>query len=108
EIFVDEKVRAYVVSVLQATRNHPDVALGASPRATLNLFRACQALALLHDRDYVIPDDVKELAEGLIGHRLIVSHAARMRGVDRRQIVAQILETIPVPGALRGLGVKVK
>lgn len=98
EIRVDEKVRAYVVSVLQATRNHPDISLGASPRATLNMFRACQALALLRGRDYVIPDDVKELAEGLIGHRLVTSHAARMRGEDRRTLISQILDTVPVPG----------
>ncbi|MBI2853969.1 MAG: MoxR family ATPase [Chloroflexi bacterium] len=104
DIYVDDKIRAYVVSALQATRNHPDVSLGASPRATLNLFRACQALALLRDRDFVIPDDVKDLAEGLIGHRLIISHASRMRGVDRRQIVAEIMEATPVPGAMRGIG----
>jgi len=98
EIRVEEKVRTYQVSVLQATRNHADISLGASPRATLHLFRACQALALLRDRNYVIPDDVKELAEGLIGHRLIMSHAARMRGEDRRTLIAQILDTVPVPG----------
>lgn len=99
EIRVDDKVRTYQVSLLQATRNNPDISLGASPRATLNMFRACQALALLRDRDYVIPDDVKELAEGLIGHRLVVSHAARMRGADRRSLIAQIINTIAVPGS---------
>ncbi len=100
-IFVDNKVRNYIVAVLQATRVHPNVSLGASPRATVHMFRACQALALLRDRDYVIPDDVKEMAEGLLGHRLVISHAARMRSVDRKAVVSEILETVPVPGIVR-------
>lgn len=108
EIYVDDKVRAYQVSLLQATRNHPDISLGGSPRATLNMFRASQALALLRDRDFVIPDDVKELAGGLVGHRLVMSHAARMRGEDRRTLIAQILESLPVPGAVPGLNRKIR
>ncbi|MBI2859435.1 MAG: MoxR family ATPase [Chloroflexi bacterium] len=99
-IHVDDKVRNYIVSVLQCTRNHPDISLGASPRATLNLFRACQALAMLRDRDYVIPDDVKELANGLLGHRLVVSHSARMHGTERSAIIAQILNSVAVPGTI--------
>jgi len=106
EIYVDEKVRAYQVSLLQSTRNHPDIALGASPRATLNMFRACQALALLRDRDYVIPDDVKQLATGLIGHRLVLSHAARMRGDDSESLIARILKTLPVPGSVPRLDLR--
>ena len=98
EVYVDPLVRQYVVSLVEATRRHRDVALGASPRASLALFRGSQALALIRDRDYVIPDDVKELAEPVMAHRVIVSAAARMRGVDSRGIVRQILDDVPVPG----------
>lgn len=97
-IYVDPLVRQYIVSLVDATRRHPDVGLGASPRASLGLFRSAQALALIRGRDYVIPDDVKELAEGVLGHRIILSAAARMHGADSKKVVAGILEEVPVPG----------
>jgi MoxR-like ATPase len=98
-IFVHEQVQRYVVSLVYATRKHDDVILGASPRASLDLFRSSQALALLRSRDYVVPDDVKELAAVVMGHRVIVAPAVRMRGVDGRQIVEDVVEQVTVPGA---------
>ncbi|MBI2854624.1 MAG: MoxR family ATPase [Chloroflexi bacterium] len=105
-IYIDETVREYVVSIVRATRENTDIALGASPRASLGLSHAAQALALLRGREFVIPDDVKELAEGTIAHRLILSPAARMKGVETSQVVAQILSEVQVPGARRGATLK--
>ncbi len=98
-VYVDPLVREYVVAVVGATREHPDVYLGASPRGSLALFRAGQALAALRGRDYVLPDDVKALAEPALAHRLIVNPAARIKGITGREVVAEILESVPVPGA---------
>ena len=101
DIYVDTAVREYIVSLIEATRNHEDVSLGASPRASLGMFRAVRAIAILRDRDYVIPDDVKELAYAVLAHRLILSSAARMRGLQPRQVIEGLLETVAVPGASR-------
>jgi MoxR-like ATPase len=98
EIFVDRLVKQYIVTLVAATRAHSDVALGASPRGSLNLFRTSQALALLHGRDYVLPDDVKALAGPALAHRIILNPQARMRGVTGEQVVALVLEEVPVPG----------
>ncbi|MFQ5859979.1 MAG: AAA family ATPase [Dehalococcoidia bacterium] len=98
ESYVDPLVRHYIVTLVEATRRHGDVTLGASPRASLGLFRTSQALALVRGRDYVIPDDVKELAESVMAHRVIVSTASRMRGIDSRQVVAELQQETPVPG----------
>jgi MoxR-like ATPase len=100
-VFVDQLVRQYVVSLTDATRHHTEVTLGASPRASLGLFRATRALALVQDRDYVIPDDVKSLASSVIAHRLVLSPSARMRGVHSTDVVDDLLRTVPVPGAAR-------
>jgi len=99
EIFVQHQIQRYIIRLVYATRKHNNVVLGASPRASLDLFRSSQALALLRGRDYVIPDDVKELAVVVIGHRVIVAPSARMDGVDGCQIVEDVLEQIAVPGA---------
>ena len=99
EIFVQHQIQRYIIRLVYATRKHRNVMLGASPRASLDLFRSSQALALLRGRDYVIPDDVKELATVVIGHRVIVTPSARMDGVDGCQIVEDVLEQIAVPGA---------
>ena len=101
DIYVDPLVRRYIVSLVEETRRHQDVALGASPRASLGLFKASRALALIRARDYVIPDDVKELAEPVLEHRVIVSANARMRGIESRHVVADVLDQVPVPGAGR-------
>ena len=100
-VYVDQLVRQYVVSLTEATRRHSEVTLGASPRASLGLFRATRALALVQDRDYVIPDDVKLLASSVIAHRLVLSPSARMRGVHSTDVVDDLLRTVPIPGAAR-------
>ena len=100
-IYVDQLVRQYIVSLTEATRRHSEVSLGASPRASLGLFRAIRAMALVQDRDYVIPDDVKMLAPAIIAHRLVLSPSARMRGVQNTDVVNELLRTVPVPGAAR-------
>jgi MoxR-like ATPase len=99
EIRVDPLVRQYIVDIVAATRAHPDVYLGASPRGSLSLFRSSQALALLMGRDYVIPDDVKTLAEPTLGHRVIMNPAARIRNVQSSSVVEEILQSVPVPGS---------
>jgi MoxR-like ATPase len=97
-IRVDQLVKQYIVDIVSATRAHPDVYLGASPRGTLSLFRTSQALALMQGRDYVIPDDVKSLAEPTLGHRVIMNPAARIRNVQSSTVVEEILQSVPVPG----------
>jgi len=99
EVFVHEKLQRYIVGLVYATRKHDDVILGASPRASLDLFRSSQALALLRKRDYVIPDDVKELASVVMGHRVIGTPAVRMKGMHGSQIIEDVLGHVPVPCA---------
>ena len=99
EVYVDRLIKEYLVALTEASRGHPEAALGGSPRVSLGLFRCSQALALLRGRDYVIPDDIKVLAPAIMAHRIIVAPAARMRGVDGRKVVADIAEEVPVPGA---------
>ena len=101
EVYVDGLVREYIVGLAEATRGHQDVALGASPRASLGMFRMARAYALLQSRDYVIPDDVQALAYGVMGHRIILSPAARMRRLQPREVIDRLLETVPIPGAAR-------
>ena len=100
--YADTLVKQYIVALVEGSRQHRDVALGASPRASLALQRAAQSLALLRGRDYVLPDDVKELAEPVIAHRLVLTAAARMQGVDGRHVVRQLTEEVIVPGARVG------
>jgi MoxR-like ATPase len=96
EVYVDPAVTDYIVRLVGSTRSHPDIYLGASPRGSLALFRAGQALAALAGRDYVIPDDVKALAEPTLAHRLILRTSASMRGVDGRSIVRELLSVVPI------------
>jgi MoxR-like ATPase len=99
-VYVDPAVKDYIVSVVEATRVHADVYLGASPRGSLGLFRSGQAWAALQGRDYVTPDDIKGLAVPVLAHRLIVSPAARVRNLNPRALVEEVLEGIPVPAGL--------
>jgi MoxR-like ATPase len=96
-IFVDDDVRAYLVAVARETRSDPRLTLGASPRATLALHRAAQARALLNDREFVLPDDIKALAVPVLAHRLILDPTARLRGTSTEEILAEILERLAVP-----------
>ncbi len=99
DIYVDPLIKQYIVSVVDATRKHGSVYLGASPRGSLALYRTCQARALLDGRDFVVPDDVKALAYATLGHRIIIAPAARVKSVTAKDVVDQTLERIPVPGA---------
>ena len=96
-IHLSEPVLRYIVGLVRATRAHPDVELGASPRATLALARAARALAALRGRAYVIPDDVKRLAPAVLTHRIIVSSALRMHVTEAGAVVASCLGSVPVP-----------
>jgi len=101
-IRVDPLVREYIARVVEKSRSHPAVYLGASPRGSLALYRSAQALALLQGRDYVLPDDVKTLSVPALAHRLILEPSARMEGKASKQIVEETLASIPVPGARPG------
>ncbi len=101
-VYVDDLVKQYIVALVGATRQHPMIYLGASPRGSLALFRTAQARALLDGRDYVLPDDVKALAVPALVHRTLVSPAGQSQGKDGATSIAEILDTVPVPGALPG------
>jgi MoxR-like ATPase len=94
----------YLLAVVRGTREHPAVELGASPRATLALFRTSQALAAMDGRDYVKPDDVKRLAVPVLAHRLVVTAQGRLRGQDVERVVRDALEQTPVPVENIGAG----
>jgi MoxR-like ATPase len=109
DVHVAQPIREYIVSLTEATRVHEDVYLGASPRGSLALDHTARAWAAISGRDYVVPDDVKALAEPTLAHRVIVNPAARIKNVDGRLVIADILARTPVPGAqpnpaLRGWG----
>jgi MoxR-like ATPase len=99
-IHVALSVREYIVTLVEATRHHDDVFLGASPRGSLALFNASRAWAGVRGREFVTPDDVKLLAEPTLAHRIIVNPAARMRGGDSRHVVRELLAAVPVPGSI--------
>jgi MoxR-like ATPase len=99
DIYVDDLVKQYIAELVGATRVHPAIFLGASPRGSLALFRAGQAKALIEGRDYVSPDDVKSLAEPVLAHRLIPRMTDSSHDRSGRDIIARILESVPVPGA---------
>jgi MoxR-like ATPase len=99
-VFVDNSVQKYIVEIVAATRSHPDVLLGASPRGSISLYNICQAHAVYSGRNYVIPDDVKLLAPYVLSHRLILTHEAKISKTPVERIINQILNKTPVP-ALR-------
>ncbi|NOX62669.1 MAG: MoxR family ATPase [Chloroflexi bacterium] len=99
QIYVDEQVKGYIVSVTASTREHPEVYLGASPRGSLALYKTSRAFAAVQGRDYVIPDDVKALAIPTLAHRIIISPSARIKSVSPDTIVRETLDAISVPGA---------
>jgi MoxR-like ATPase len=99
EVYVDPLIKEYIVALVTATREHPDIYLGASPRGSLALYHTSRALAAVQGRDYVIPDDIKALAESTLAHRLIVSPSARIKDVNPRSVVEEISRSVPVPGA---------
>jgi MoxR-like ATPase len=97
DVHVAEPVEDYIVRLIRATRVHASVELGASPRATLALYRASQALAGIHGRAYVLPDDVKRLAPAVLTHRLITTAQSRLRGRGGADVLAEVLNTVSVP-----------
>lgn len=97
QVFISAALRTYVVQLVRATRNHPDVELGASPRATLGLYRCSQALAAIKGQDYVTPDDIKALARPALAHRIILKSMARLRERTQESVIGDLLEQQPVP-----------
>lgn len=97
-VYVSRPLRQYIVELTRATRENPDVYLGSSPRGSLGLFRAGQARAAIHGRDYVLPDDIKLLAENILSHRMVIQPSARLRNLSADQIVHELVTLVPVPG----------
>jgi MoxR-like ATPase len=97
EVHVAPALQRYIVELAEATRSHPDMYLGASPRASINLLRSARAMAASDSRDYVIPDDVKALAVPVLAHRLLLSADAAMSGRTPHSLLAEILEQVSVP-----------
>jgi len=96
-VCVDDKVRQYLLDIIQATRHHEDVHLGASPRASIALFRTGQALAAVSGRDFVLPDDIKRMAPAVLGHRLILKPESRLRKRTAASVINEILTAARVP-----------
>ncbi len=97
QVFVSEAVEGYLVALVRTSREMPEISLGASPRATIALLRASQALAAIDGRSYVLPDDVKRLARPVLGHRLILSAQGRLHGQAEAEVVAELLDHVPAP-----------
>jgi MoxR-like ATPase len=97
-VHVADVLRGYLIDVAEATRQHPDVLLGASPRATLFLQRAARSIAVADGRDYASPDDVKAILGPVLNHRLIVRPEAQMRGVTPEDVIEHVSSSVPVPG----------
>ena len=97
DVFIEESLKQYIVEIVAATRSHPNISLGGSPRASIAMMRTSQAKAALDGRGFVLPDDVKYVAEGVLNHRMILTAEARARQQSSRQLVTQILTTVPVP-----------
>lgn len=99
KVYIDDLVKKYIVQLVKTTRKHPDVYLGASPRGSIALYKTGQARAAVLGRDFVTPDDIKALAMETLSHRLIISPSARIKNVDPRAVIQEILDSTPVPGA---------
>ena len=97
QVGVEKSIANYIISIIRMTRNHPELRLGASPRAALMLYRATQALAFLRNRDFVIPDDARELATPVLSHRMNLDTKAKYSGSDSERIIQEIIARIPVP-----------
>lgn len=96
-VHVEASVTRYLVEIARRTRNHPQIKLGVSPRGSLMLFRAAQALAFFHGRDYVTPDDVQRLAEPVLSHRLVLHSKAKYSGVRKQTVIGEIVDAVRVP-----------
>jgi MoxR-like ATPase len=97
KVHVDQKLRKYIVELVNQSRSHSDLELGASPRGSIALMKMAQAWAVINDRDYIIPDDIKEIAPAVLAHRLIVKSKSRLRGADKEKIIKEIIRRTEVP-----------
>ncbi len=97
EVFVKQELKEYMAHLVEKTRNHPEIALGVSTRGTINLFHASQARAAIQGRSFVVPDDVKALADSVLGHRIILRPNAEMQGSNVTRILHQLMEREQVP-----------
>ncbi len=98
DVYVSERVMRYIVDLTHATRSSPDVFLGSSPRGSLALYRAGQARAAINGRDFVLPDDIKILANPILSHRIVLDPSARLKNISSYQIIEEVLNSLPVPG----------
>lgn len=96
DVHVDESLENYILKIVQSTRNHSDLALGASPRGSLALYKTSQALAALQDRDYIIPDDIKRLTPAVLAHRLILKPESQLRGRTAESLLTDLMTEIEV------------
>ncbi|MGD9128286.1 MAG: MoxR family ATPase, partial [Planctomycetia bacterium] len=97
DIRVDEKIVQYLTALVHCTREHEDLILGGSPRATIALYRASQALAAIQGRDYVIPDDIQHIAPPVLSHRMIIRPESRLQKITPEMVMKEVLEIVPVP-----------
>ena len=102
EVFIDALVKQYIVELSNATRLPPEAALGVSPRASINLMKGGKAYAMIHERDYVVPDDIKAIAIPTLAHRVLLTPSARMREVTQETVINDVLNQVSVPGARVG------
>jgi len=98
KIYVSDAIKKYIVRLIKATRENEDIYLGASPRGSLGLFRVGQVYAALNGRDYIIPDDIKEIAGPVLAHRMVIQPGARIKNLTSDQVIQEILSQIPVDG----------
>ena len=96
-IFISDKVSEYIVTLVNATRNRPEFALGASPRASLSLMRLARAVAMMSKREYVLPKDVAEIYVDVLSHRVVLSREAKIGGVGVKKVLTDILSSTKVP-----------
>lgn len=96
-IKVEDLLKKYITDIVCATRNHPDIILGASPRGSIFLYKMAQSLALYEGRHYATPDDIKKLASYVLSHRLILTHSAKSSGMTQEKIISAVLDSVPVP-----------
>jgi MoxR-like ATPase len=103
-VFIEDSLKTYMVEIVNASRSHELVQLGASPRGSIALMRCGQAVAAMEGRDYLIPDDVKAVAETVLAHRLILKPEARLQKVSPSDLIKEILNSMPVPAVGRDRG----
>jgi MoxR-like ATPase len=99
DVHVAPSLKRYIVDITEATREHPDIYLGASPRASLYLLKSCRALAASRSRDFVIPDDIKDLSISVLAHRIVLAPEAQMRGAHAEAILGGLMDRVPVPAS---------